>query len=843
MAYTNTLTRNSKARSGLALGGIGAGWLELRQDGCTYDWNIFNNRPLGTGSLFEWDESSMLFFIVRCEERGKDPVMRLLQIENKYGAGGIRSHEHYYIVPWLSGVDSVEYSATFPFTTLRFTDAKMPVIVEMEAFSPFIPHDTRNSSLPAAIFSFKATSKTANPVDVTIVASMRNAVAYDAPQRTYVSKLRNGKGFRAFEMTAANVDSDHFSQGTMGIASFSPSSSYYLGWEHHHPYYEILIRNRDFPNVNDTAGRNRKNPETGKMEAMDCCYSSIAHSCKLKKRNSTFDHTFAVTWCFPNNYGHAGGWEGVKKVQRKPRNDGHYYNNFFSTSTQVASYIHENLDSLTERTRRFNTSFYNSSLPLYVLDQVNSHLNTLITSSWYTKAGHFGILEGLNSYMSYAGLSTTDVAMYGSVPYAALFPELANDVMRCYANVQNKNGSIAHSIPKGSLIPGSHNDNPVRVDMPAQFAFMALRGFFWSSDMKYLREIWPAVKRAMAYILRERDKNGDSLPDMTGVMCSYDNFPMHGVAPYVAGQWLAAVAAMVEAAEALGEEKTAARYRHVLAAGSKNLEQTTWNGRYYRLYNNDAAKKGDRDEGCLTDQLIGLWALHQIGGHPYAPKGHTRRALRSVLEMNFKPDYGLRNCQWPGDSFLHDVDKDTWIDQANTVWTGVELAFASFLIYEGMVKEGLKVIKNVDDRYRHWGMYWDHQEFGGRYFRPLSAWAIINSFLGLTINNGTYGFAPKLKEKAITLFFAFCGGYATFGRTLTARGEKISIAVKSGTFTCTSLKFERTVAVGKGTSVRLAGRVVSPGNYTVSVDKKTTVLTFRKPLSAKVGSALVISLT
>ena len=47
------------------------------------------------------------------------------------------------------------------------------------------------------------------------------------------------------------------------------------------------------------------------------------------------------------------------------------------------------------------------------------------------------------------------------------------------------------------------------------------------------------------------------------------------------------------------------------------------------------------------------------------------------------------------------------------------MAFASLLIYEGLFDEGLMVVRNVDDRYRRWGMYWDHQEFGGHYFRQL----------------------------------------------------------------------------------------------------------------------------
>jgi hypothetical protein len=136
---------------------------------------------------------------------------------------------------------------------------------------------------------------------------------------------------------------------------------------------------------------------------------------------------------------------------------------------------------------------------------------------------------------------------------------------------------------------------------------------------------------------------------------------------------------------------------------------------------------------------------------------------------------------------VHTIDKDTWVDQANTVWTGVELGFASFLLYEGMYAEAMKVIRNVDQRYRHWGMYWDHQEFGGHYFRPMSAWAIVNGLLGLSVNDGRYTFDPKVPGAKVKLFFAFCDGYGHYERVVKKSGDDISIAIASGEWRCREL--------------------------------------------------------
>jgi hypothetical protein len=271
--------------------------------------------------------------------------------------------------------------------------------------------------------------------------------------------------------------------------------------------------------------------------------------------------------------------------------------------------------------------------------------------------------------------------------------------------------------------------------------------------------MWPSIKAALDYILRERDKDGDSLPDMEGIMCSYDNFPMYGVTPYVAGQWLAAIAAAIEAAEFLGDDDAASRYKKVWQQGREVLESRCWNGAYYRLF--DDLVKG-RDEGCLTDQLVGQWCAHLAGLPLPFESTRVRKALRSILKMNYKADQGVLNCQWPGDAFLHDVASDCWCDQANTCWTGVELAFASLLIYEGMVTEGIRVIRNVDQRYRHWGIYWDHKEFGGHYFRPMSAWSILPALAGYRLNHGQITFTPQPGRKQLRILFTTAHGYHYF---------------------------------------------------------------------------------
>jgi uncharacterized protein (DUF608 family) len=330
-----------------------------------------------------------------------------------------------------------------------------------------------------------------------------------------------------------------------------------------------------------------------------------------------------------------------------------------------------------------------------------------------------------------------------------------------------------------------------------------------------------------------RDRNGDGMPDMEGIMCSYDNFPMYGLASYIQSQWLCALAMAAEGARALGYKKEAGRFERLLKKGKTLLDERLWNGEYYRLYRTGQRKYATHDgtgkevekdvpavdEGCLTDQMIGQWVSGMCGLDALADRAKIVSALQNILRLSFTPDIGLRNCSWPGDAFLHDIPWDIWVDQANTPWTGVELAFASFLIYEGLVEEAMRVIRLVDKRYRRAGLYWNHQECGGHYYRAMSAWTIMNAFLGLTVNRGRIGFAPKVRSDEYKVLFAVNGATAHFIRN---RGG-VAIDVRSGRLDLSALVLDASCVPAAAPSVRITGSTVQPKATLSSSDGKIRI--------------------
>jgi non-lysosomal glucosylceramidase len=817
-----SIHNSQKARNGVAVGGIGTGSAELRMDGLFYNWQIFNNLPLGTGKPIAYQPDSMLFFLLRYQIENREPRIKALMVNNEDDLASINSVNQYntaYIYPWLSGVDAIESVVQFPFVRMKYVDSEMPVDVEMEVFSPFIPGDVRNSSLPAMLFRFDVKSKIDAPVTVTLAANLRTGAGYDFHEKLYTSMLKQKPGCVLHTSGVSGIAETESSFGTQTLGSLAGDTTWRAGWDHTHPHYEQFLRSAVLPNLDTTnpvegkGGRNVFDRRLNKVNGLERSFSTLAVTRNLKKGDG-FEHHFVHAWNFPNLYNH-----------RFDRVEGHYYSNFFKDSETVADHVIANRTELTGKTRTFVDDFFASTLEPAVLNQVNSHLNTFITSSWLTKSGDFGVLEGMNCNDSCCGFTTIDVSVYGTTLIVSLFPELQKASMRLHRDLQQPDGKVAHSYMKDfNHHPEQVADLTERLDVAMQYAVLVIRDYLWTNDRAYLDEMWPSVKKAMDYMLA-RDTDGDRMPDMEGIMCSYDNFPMYGLASYIQSQWLCALAMCAEAAKALGDAKAAGQYGRILEKGRKLLDERLWNGSYFRLYSTSQRKyttedgTGEKietevppkDEGCLTDQLIGQWVSRMSGLGDIADRGKIQSALRSILRHSFTPDIGLKNCSWPGDTFLHDIPWDIWVDQANTPWTGVELAFASFLIYEGLVEEAMQVIRLVDKRYRRAGLYWNHQECGGHYYRAMSAWTIMNAFLGLTVNRGRLGFSPKIQADEYKVLFAVNGATAHFIR----KSGQVAIDVRSGRLEFNTLVLDPACLPVKKPGVRITGTpAVSPVSIT-----------------------------
>ena len=159
------------------LGGIGAGGFSISGSGRLIDWSI-RNRPALQGY------NGYSHFAIKAEKDGQLVDARVLNGPydlNPSGAPGLRKmfdgFGHGANRQTLAGVPhfrEVDFYGRFPTADLVFRDRRFPGGLRLTAFSPFIPHDARDSGMPVAMFEFEIDNNTDAALTYTLAGTLGN---------------------------------------------------------------------------------------------------------------------------------------------------------------------------------------------------------------------------------------------------------------------------------------------------------------------------------------------------------------------------------------------------------------------------------------------------------------------------------------------------------------------------------------------------------------------------------------------------------------------------------------------------------------------------------------------
>ena len=186
------------------LGGIGSGSVSLTGSGRLVDWSIRNRPAIG---LF----NGYSHFAIKAEQDGKLLEARVLNgpyegtptgspSARKFDGFGFGANRDS-----MAGVphfDDVTFIGRFPIAELEFHHESFPGQVRMTAFSPFIPHCDRDSSMPVALFAVSVENDTGAPIDYTIASTLGN-YGCDSGIHTFTRK----KGLSILHFTSADAGS------------------------------------------------------------------------------------------------------------------------------------------------------------------------------------------------------------------------------------------------------------------------------------------------------------------------------------------------------------------------------------------------------------------------------------------------------------------------------------------------------------------------------------------------------------------------------------------------------------------------------------------------------------
>jgi non-lysosomal glucosylceramidase len=321
-------------------------------------------------------------------------------------------------------------------------------------------------------------------------------------------------------------------------------------------------------------------------------------------------------------------------------------------------------------------------------------------------------------------------------------------------------------------------------------------------DDSWLKTYWPRIKKGVEYLIARDAATSNGEPDGTlsdDQWNTYDN-AIHGVNTFIGSYYLAALRAGEEMAKRMGDTASAQRWHVIFEKGQENLVKLCWNGEYFYQNLPDYDKRaGEYGPGCLSDQLIGQWWAHQLGLGYILPKDHVRAALRSILKYNWLTDHtdwrhnwrkfaggtdkGLLICTWPKGG--RPAETIPYVDE---VWTGIEYQVAAHMIYEGMVDEGLTIVKGVRERYDGVPRVpiprspWNEIECGGHYARAMSSWSLLLALSGFEYDgpNGSIRFTPRTTPANFKCFFSAAEGWGSLRQTRRGEEQKIEMKVEAG---------------------------------------------------------------
>jgi uncharacterized protein (DUF608 family) len=164
---------------GMPVGGIATGQLYLRGDGTLGLWQIFNKQIFsgyGRDNYRTYRPDSPVdsgFAVVL--EAGDKTVVR----------------------PLNKDFGRVEFAGEYPIGLVRYKAESFPIEVQMEAFSPFIPLNAKDSALPATVFHVTLKNTSDEVQRAGVLGWLENAVCFDSAKAIHAvrhSRIVNDKG-------------------------------------------------------------------------------------------------------------------------------------------------------------------------------------------------------------------------------------------------------------------------------------------------------------------------------------------------------------------------------------------------------------------------------------------------------------------------------------------------------------------------------------------------------------------------------------------------------------------------------------------------------------------------
>ena len=721
-------------RVALPLGGIGCGSVSLSGRGELVDWEIMNSPNKG---MADQSPIARTFFAIRVKGDSHESTTMLagplhpVELGAAMGASAPQAG--------LPRFAEASFEGVFPFGTARLSDKELPVRVAVRGFSPFVPGNSADSSLPIASLVYEVENLSGEPLEVSVCAFLRNIVGDGAEVaagcRRARTEYRDGGSVRGLVCSPVDIAGDAPSWGTLALVT--PDRDGSLSWR------EACVPDRWSRPVLDFWD---DLSDDGDLSARPTGGDAPPHGglClrKTVPPGATVSYGWAFAWHFPNR----AAWNDAKTIV------GNWYCSNYADAWDAAKKIVPRLPDLERASLAFVRGILSLDAPPEIKEAALSNLAVLKSQTVFRiPSGHLMGWEGVADRKGSCFGSCTHVWNYENA-VACLFPDLSRSMRDVEFNhaLDPATGAMDFRV---HLPLGSKRFDHVAADGQMGCIVKAYRDWRICGDDAWLAAMWPKIKKALEFAWTDewpmwnaKWQKGGWDASRSGLMDGEQHNTMdvkyYGPNPLLGFWYLCALRAAEEMAKAVGDGAFADECRALFKKGSGRIDAELFNGDYYEQRIEQGHGELDFQMGrcCLVDQLVGQQMAHLWDLGDLAKRENLRRTCESIMKWNFLPSFsrhfnnmrtfcagresGLLMGSWPRGRLK------TPFPYFGETMTGFEYVAAAEMIFQGMDDAAVRVVKAVRDR--HDGLKrnpFDEPECGHNYARSMASWNCLLAWI------------------------------------------------------------------------------------------------------------------
>ncbi|HOW39096.1 MAG TPA: GH116 family glycosyl hydrolase [Bacteroidales bacterium] len=648
----------------------------------------------------------------------------------------------------LPRFESARFLARFPFAKILLEDKDLPLSVELTGWSPFIPGDEDNSSLPAGAFEYKFRNNSDKVAEAVFSWNSRNILV------DWAGPISGTKG--GFIMSDNSTGQKRTGETGFAVYTDDPSAVVDHCWFRGDWFDPYMMLWKNIENQTMPSNPAREEPVMG---------ASVYVPFTLNPGEEKIIRLH-FCWYIPDSNLSIGNIPGTDK--KLPPYEAWYTSKFRSIGDLI-QYWNSNYEILKSNSELFSNSVYSSTLPQEVIEAVTANLTILKSPTLLRQAdGRLWAWEGCDDRDGSCPGTCTHVWNYAqAIPH--LFPGLERTLRETEFNVsQNNEGhqNFRVNLP----ISQPPHDFHAAADGQLGGIMKIYRDWRISGNTMWMKSLYPKVKQSLDYCISTWD------PDHKGYLeephhNTYD-IEFWGANGMTTSFYLGALKAFIDMSKAL--DKPSGEYADLLKKGIEFTDSQLFEGEYFiqrvrweglhspspleiakkslrTNYSPEAIellnKEGPKyqyGKGCLSDGILGMWLSRVCGIDQVLDDSKITSHLNAVYKYNLKHDLsdhvnpqrpayaasgegGLLLCTWPGGGKL-----SLPFVYSNEVWTGIEYQVASHLFFQGEIEKGLDIVRTTRNRYN--GLIrnpFNEIECGSWYARALSSYALLEGLTGL----------------------------------------------------------------------------------------------------------------